>query len=106
MERELCAQLTTLAVLLLSETDGTADQPQPKQVTTKGKGKKRAAETGEHLLTYGGTLQQPHSTRFHRCSRNYSIADLQAGDCGIFLIPCPALPPYRMQKPYMAPREA
>ena len=46
MERELCTQLTTLAVMLLSEADGTADQTQPKQIPTKGKGKKRAAETG------------------------------------------------------------
>ena len=99
MERELCAQLTTLAVLLLSEADGTADQPQPKSVTAKGKGKKRAAETGEHLLTYGGTLQQPHSNRFHCCSQYYSIPDLKAGDCGIF---CLALPTYRMHNLYVA----
>ena len=51
MERELCTQLTTLAVLLLSEADGTADQAQPSQVTTKGKGKKRVAETGGQPLT-------------------------------------------------------
>ena len=100
MERELCAQLTTLAVLLLSEADGTADQPQPKQVTTKGKGKKRAAETGEHLLTYGGTLQQPHFSRLHCCSQCYSIPDLQAGNCGIA---CLALPTYRMHNLYVAP---
>lgn len=56
MERELCTQLTTLAVLLLSEADGTADQTQPKQVTTKSKGKKRAAETGEHPLTSAESL--------------------------------------------------
>ena len=70
------------------------------QVTAKGKGKKRAAETGEHLLTYGGTLQQPHSNRFHCCSQYYSIPDLKAGDCGIF---CLALPTYRMHNLYVAP---
>ena len=91
MERELCTQLTTLAVLLLSEADGTDEQPQPKQVTAKGKGKKRAAETGKHFLTSGGTLQQPHTSRSHRCSKINSIPDLQAGDCGMS---CLALPPY------------
>lgn len=46
MERELCAQLNTLAASLLSEASGGVE---PKEATPaiKGKGKKRATATGK-----------------------------------------------------------
>lgn len=60
MERDLCTQLNTLAVLLLSEASGT-EEPKESSPVVKGKGKKRASEAGmpalpAHLL-HTGTQQ-------------------------------------------------
>jgi hypothetical protein len=46
MERELCTQLNTLAVFLLSEASG-AVEPKAATPAIKGKGKKRATATGK-----------------------------------------------------------
>ncbi len=45
MERELCTLLNTLAVSLLNEATGSA-QKEEGRPANKGKGKKRAADTG------------------------------------------------------------
>ena len=45
MERELCTLLNTLAVSLLHEAAGSAEKKEARPVS-KGKGKKRAADTG------------------------------------------------------------
>jgi len=56
MERELCTHLNTLAVSLLSEAAGALQPKEPGPVS-KGKGKKRAADTGalpvQHSLSTG-----------------------------------------------------
>ena len=46
MERELCTLLNTLAVSLLDEAAGSAEKKEGR-AASKGKGKKRAADTGE-----------------------------------------------------------
>ncbi len=46
MERDLCTLLNTLAVSLLNEAAGSAEKKEGRPVN-KGKGKKRAADTGK-----------------------------------------------------------
>lgn len=48
MERELCTLLNTLAVYLLNEAAGSAEKKESRPAK-KGKGKKRAADTGERM---------------------------------------------------------
>ena len=46
MERELCTLLNTLAISLLNTAAGSAEK-KDSCAASKGKGKKRAADTGE-----------------------------------------------------------
>ena len=46
MERELCTLLNTLAVSLLHKAGGSAEKEEARPVS-KGKGKKRAADSGK-----------------------------------------------------------
>ena len=46
MERDLCTLLNTLAVSLLNEAAGSVEKKEGRPVN-KGKGKKRAADTGK-----------------------------------------------------------